>query len=144
MVGANWEMTDAKQSTVEIDTSQEVSINLHTNDKLEDFPSGVDQVTQTRDNVEIEIKRGVEVESPATSVSVTPKGPGEQQLAELRYANPHGTFITGVDVNSEVGRTSHCRTVHTTCRQRCPIGSQHLLQLFIISLVWSCTYLIGW
>ena len=105
-------MTDTNQSTATgtaaIDTSQEVNVDLHTDDKLEDFPSGGDPVTQIHDNVESEIEEAVEVESQAaTSESVTLKGSGEQQLAELRYANPHGTFITGIDINSEVGPIYH-------------------------------------
>ena len=113
-------MTDTNRSTAEIDTSQEVDIDLDTNDNLEEVPSKGDPVTQIHHiNVENDIKVGVAVEpQAATTVSVTPKGLGEQQLAELRYANPHGTFITGIDVNSEVGLTCHCITVCTTCHQK--------------------------
>lgn len=101
-------------------TSQEEDGSPSTVDGLEKRPLGGDPIPQTHANVEKEIDPAIESEPQPATDSVTlqdciNKDQDEQRLTELRYANPHGTFITGMDVDSEVGQNGHVkleRTVH--------------------------------
>ena len=82
------------------------------------------------------------VKQVAPSPVITPLLEEGEPVKELRYANPHGTFITGIDVQSEVGSINHrnsrvsiymdvysaialwvCRLLYTTdraLRRSCP------------------------
>ena len=101
-----------------VDPSQEDEDGVLTGDQPTEPSSTDDQATGKLDTVENDVIPSA-VSEVARPVAAPP--PAEDQpTKELRYTNPHGTFITGIDVSSEVGDAAHvipCWITHSTCQQ---------------------------
>ena len=95
-------MTD---SSTTVDQPEQVEVDVAGSDLVEVEEASLkdNPLTETHDNSDKESKPDAEIEATPL-VSAPPPVTEDQPLREFRYANPHGTFITGIDVNSEVGR----------------------------------------
>lgn len=105
-------MTD---SSTTVDQPEQVEVDVVGSDLVEEASLKDNPLTETNDNSDKESKPDAEIEATPL-VSAPPPVTEDQPLREFRYANPHGTFITGIDVNSEVGRDAvmcHHETVST-------------------------------
>ena len=111
--------------------SQEAQGDLSPSSHQQEAEETTSPSEQTTDAQADHVVSELVVKQVAPSPVITPRLEQGEPVKELRYANPHGTFITGIDVQSEVGSINHrnsrvdvysaialwvCRLLYTTDR----------------------------